>query len=72
MVSKGSSARQIALHWIAFVLVAFQWFAGDDMTRLFRVAHGGRRTRAPTASTLRARRSPATIRGADAGQRWMK
>ncbi len=44
MVSKGYSAREIALHWIAFVLVAFQWFAGDDMTRLFRAAHGGRPT----------------------------
>ena len=57
MVSRGYSARQIALHWIAFVLVAFQWFAGDDMTRLFGAAHGGRLTRALTASTLRARRA---------------
>jgi cytochrome b561 len=44
MVSKGYSARQIALHWIAFVLIAFQWFAGDNMTKLFRAAHGGQPT----------------------------
>ena len=42
MVSTGYSTRQIALHWIVFVLVAFQWFTGDDMTDLFRAAHGGR------------------------------
>jgi cytochrome b561 len=41
MVSNGYSGRQIALHWIVFVLVALQWFIGDDMTRLFRAAHGG-------------------------------
>lgn len=44
MVSEGYSARQIALHWIVFVLVAFQWFTGDDMTDRFRAAHGGRPT----------------------------
>jgi len=42
MVSVGYSARQIALHWIVFVLVAFQWFTGGGMTELFRAAHGGR------------------------------
>lgn len=42
MVSKGYSAPQIALHWIVFVLVAFQWLAGDNMTKLFRAAHGGK------------------------------
>ena len=36
--------RQIALHWIVFVLVAFQFVMGDDMTHLFRAAHGGRPT----------------------------
>ncbi len=44
MVSRGYSARQIALHWIAFVLVAFEWFAGDHMTELFKAAHEGRPT----------------------------
>jgi cytochrome b561 len=44
MVSAGYSARQIALHWIVFVLVAFQYFMGSDMTHLFRAAHGGRPT----------------------------
>jgi cytochrome b561 len=47
MVSKGYNGRQIALHWIVFVLVAFQWFIGDDMTRLFRAAHGGPATDLP-------------------------
>jgi cytochrome b561 len=41
MVSKGYSARQIALHWVVFALVAFQWFTGGDMTKLFRAAHDG-------------------------------
>jgi cytochrome b561 len=41
MVSIGYSARQIALHWIVFVLVAFQFVIGDNMTDLFRAAHGG-------------------------------
>jgi cytochrome b561 len=44
MVSVGYSARQIALHWIVFVLVAFQYVTGGDMTHLFRAAHGGRPT----------------------------
>jgi cytochrome b561 len=44
MVSVGYSARQIALHWIVFVLVAFQYFTGGDMTHLFRAAHDGRPT----------------------------
>jgi cytochrome b561 len=44
MVSAGYSARQIALHWIVFVLVAFQFVIGDNMTHLFRAAHGGRPT----------------------------
>jgi cytochrome b561 len=47
MVSVGYSARQIALHWIVFVLVAFQFVIGDNMTDLFRAAHGG----APTATS---------------------
>jgi cytochrome b561 len=41
MVSVGYSARQIALHWIVFVLVVFQFVMGDDMTDLFRATHGG-------------------------------
>jgi cytochrome b561 len=41
MVSVGYSTRQIALHWIVFALVAFQFFAGDNMTALFRASHGG-------------------------------
>ena len=44
MVSIGYSARQIALHWIVFVMVAFQFFTGDNMTDLFRAAHGGEPT----------------------------
>ncbi|RBP15482.1 cytochrome b561 [Roseiarcus fermentans] len=40
-VSSGYSFRQIALHWLVFVLVAYQWFTGDRMTDLFRAAHGG-------------------------------
>jgi cytochrome b561 len=42
----GYSWRQIALHWIVFVLVAFQFVTGDDMTHLFRAAHGGNPTHA--------------------------
>ena len=38
------SSRQIALHWTVFVLVVFQFVMGDDMTDLFRAAHGGRPT----------------------------
>ena len=41
-VSIGYSARQIGLHWLVFLLVAYQWFTGDFMTDLFRAAHGGR------------------------------
>src|SRR5271169_1588336 len=41
MVSVGYSARQIALHWIVFVLVVFQFVMGDDMTDLFRATDGG-------------------------------
>ena len=41
MKSVGYSARQIALHWLVFVLVAFQFVIGDDMTSLFQAAHGG-------------------------------
>jgi cytochrome b561 len=44
MVSVGYSARQIALHWIVFVLVAFQFAVGNNMTHLFRATHGGRPT----------------------------
>ena len=40
-ISAGYSVRQIGLHWLVFVLVAYQWFTGDDMTRLFRAAHSG-------------------------------
>ena len=39
--TNGYSARQIWLHWIVFLLVAYQWFTGDNMTNLFRAAHGG-------------------------------
>lgn len=42
--SIGYSARQIGLHWLVFVLVAYQWFTGDNMTDLFRAGHGGRPT----------------------------
>jgi cytochrome b561 len=41
MVSVGYSTRQIALHWIVFALVAFQFLAGNNMTHLFRASHGG-------------------------------
>ena len=51
MVSKGYSARQIALHWIVLVLVAFQWFTGNDMTDRFRAAHGGPPTEVGAAWT---------------------
>jgi len=44
MISTGYSLRQIALHWIVFVLVAFQFFTGDNMAHLFRASHGGRPT----------------------------
>lgn len=27
--SGGYSARQIGLHWLVFVLAAYQWFTGD-------------------------------------------
>jgi cytochrome b561 len=40
----GYSLRQLALHWIVFVLVAFQFVMGDAMTDLFRAGHGGRPT----------------------------
>jgi len=43
-VTNGYSARQIGLHWLVFILVAYQWFTGDNMTDLFRAAHGGRPT----------------------------
>jgi len=43
-VPAGYSLRQIVLHWIVFVLVAFQFVMGDNMTDLFRSAHGGRPT----------------------------
>jgi cytochrome b561 len=43
MVS-GYSARQIGLHWLVFLLVAFQFVMGDNMSGLFRAAHGGRPT----------------------------
>ena len=41
ITSIGYSARQIGLHWLVFVLVAYQWFTGDDMTDIFHAAHGG-------------------------------
>ena len=44
MTSIAYSARQIRLHWLVFLLVAFQFVMGDNMTRLFRAAHGGRPT----------------------------
>jgi hypothetical protein len=34
------SARQIVLHWIVFVLVAFQFAIGNQMSHLFGDAHG--------------------------------
>ena len=40
------STRQIALHWIVFVLVAFQFANGNQMTHLFRASHGGNPTQA--------------------------
>jgi cytochrome b561 len=45
-VPVGYSRRQAALHWIVFVLVAFQFAIGNQMTHLFRAAHGGNPTRA--------------------------
>ena len=44
MVSAGYGMRQIALHWIVFLAVAFQFLMGDNMTDLFRAAHGGKPT----------------------------
>lgn len=44
MVSAGYSVRQIGLHWIVFAFVAFQFFTGDNMSHLFRAAHGGKTT----------------------------
>ncbi len=44
MFSAGYSARQIALHWIIFVLVAFQFVMGDNMTQLFDAVHEGKPT----------------------------
>jgi cytochrome b561 len=40
------ATRQIVLHWIVFVLVAFQFAAGNQMTHLFLAAHGGNPTHA--------------------------
>jgi cytochrome b561 len=51
MVSIGYSVRQIALHWLVFVLVAFQFFTGDTMTDLFRAAHGDEPTHISPAWT---------------------
>jgi len=45
-VPAGYSTRQIALHWIVFVLVAFQFAIGNQMTHLFRASHGGNSTHA--------------------------
>jgi len=42
----GYTKRQIALHWIVFVLVAFQFAIGNQMAHLFRAAHGGSPTHA--------------------------
>src|SRR5271165_5091332 len=42
----GYTKRQIALHWIVFVLVAFQFAIGNQMAHLFRAAHGGSSTHA--------------------------
>ena len=42
--SIGYSVQQIGLHWLVFLLVAYQWFTGDFMTDLFHAAHGGRPT----------------------------
>ena len=44
MVSAGYSVRQIGLHWVVFLLVAFQFLVGGNMTELFRAAHGGKPT----------------------------
>jgi cytochrome b561 len=43
-VPGGYSLRQIVMHWIVFILVAFQFVMGDNMTKLFRAAHDGRPT----------------------------
>ena len=51
MISTGYSLRQIALHWVVFILVAFQFFTGDNMANLFRASHGGRPTDVPAAWT---------------------
>lgn len=44
MVSVGYSARQIALHWVVFALVAFQFVMGDNMTHLFQAGLRGHPT----------------------------
>lgn len=41
LVTYGYSLRQIGLHWVVFLLVAYQWFTGDNMADLFEAAHGG-------------------------------
>ena len=51
MSSAGYTTRQIASHWIVFLLVAFQYVMGDNMTHLFRAAHGGRPTDVPPVWT---------------------
>ena len=47
MVSGGYSARQIALHWIVFALVAFQFVMGGAMTHLFQAGLRGPPTDIP-------------------------
>ncbi len=42
----GYTKRQIDLHWIVLVLVAFQFAIGNQMAHLFRAAHGGSPTHA--------------------------
>ncbi len=51
MAALGYSARQIALHWLVFALVAFHFAMGGDMTHLFRAAHGGPPTEVAPAWT---------------------
>jgi len=52
MTTVGYSVRQIALHWIVFALVAFQFVTGDNMSDLYRAAHGGRPTNIDPVWTL--------------------
>ena len=41
LVTYGYSLRQIGLHWVVFLLVAYQWFTGDDIPHVPNKRAGG-------------------------------